>query len=200
MADNYLENKMDEYRRGVNSAPRRVITPQGTRPGHLDFTFPPRRVLVVGASLAEARHVMKQFAATGCKVAFCDVKGEWGADFARRNALRFYPVDDYSTSALAKVLDDIVYRWHGIDIVVAAEADSVATTTAFSEARRRNPMPTDYAGRLVCLADSAPSPVATSRLAADIYKMDIPLAANGLSEEIVANLALFFATEAGIFL
>jgi hypothetical protein len=50
------------------------------------------------------------------------------------------------------------------------------------------------------LADSAPSPVATSRLAADIYKMDIPLAANGLSEEIVANLALFFATEAGIFL
>ena len=48
MADNYLEKKMEEYRRG-NSAGNytRRMTPNGTKAGHILMPFPSRRVLVI---------------------------------------------------------------------------------------------------------------------------------------------------------
>lgn len=118
MADNYLENKMDEYRRRrfVSSSVRR--TPKGTRVGEINVKFPPRRVFVTGGANGLGRVIVKAFADVGCRVAFCDIDKRNGALTAQSTGSRFYPVDVTDADALHDCMMDVFNNWGDIDILV----------------------------------------------------------------------------------
>ena len=83
MADNYLERKMEEHRRGPMPAYRRRVTSRGLPPGTVSFPFPVRRIIVfsageipdavaAGNAVGLRDSLVKALAATGCRVAFTE--------------------------------------------------------------------------------------------------------------------------------
>ena len=117
MADNYLENKMEEYRAGKLSPRRTVIT--SSRPKNMfPLTFPPMRVLVTGGACGIGRGIVEIFREIGAQVAFCDIKKAEGTALAQRIGARFYPLDVTDESNLTKCVLDIFSHWGDIDVVV----------------------------------------------------------------------------------
>ncbi|WP_303297628.1 hypothetical protein [Muribaculum intestinale] len=117
MADNYLERKMEEHRRGPMPAYRRRVTSRGLPPGTVSFPFPVRRIIVfsageipdavaAGNAVGLRDSLVKALAATGCRVAFTE------ADIVSRNRLA-------QTSGACGVApgdtDIVAARWEGLD-------------------------------------------------------------------------------------
>ena len=114
MADNYLENKMEEHRRASAGVLSRRASSVGTPRGAVCTKVGELRILVTGCvaapELAEA--VIKSLATTGCKIAFA-----WAdmaaAKLAQQTGSRHYPMAD--EAACARIEKD----WGGIDVKVA---------------------------------------------------------------------------------
>lgn len=115
MADNYLENKMEEHRARA-AAPRTASA--GSRKGVLSFRFPARRVLVTGGASGIGREIVKEFSEAGCRVAFFDVDEAAGRETQRLLGARFYHLDMADFDAIEKALDALISAWGDIDIVV----------------------------------------------------------------------------------
>ena len=114
MADNYLENKMAEYRAngGKRPAQRRA---SGPRRGVLEIAFPPKRVVVAGPDSAMVRAVAEAFTAAGCRVG---ILGGTVADGAR-----CFP----ATADLAAAVGSLMHDWLEVDVLVeCGEAPGVA--------------------------------------------------------------------------
>ncbi len=119
MADNYLENKMEEHRRGGTARHYRPqLTPTGNRPGVLSVKFPPRRVFVSGGASGIGKAIVKAFVNAGCRVAFCDIDIKNGNKTAQATGARFYPADVADAAALCGCMEKIAEAWGDIDIVV----------------------------------------------------------------------------------
>lgn len=117
MADNYLENRMEEYRSG-RLASRSRTTPSMRAPKHdnaLVLRYPPMCIAVISDSpttLAEA--VVRAFTSVGCKVAFSANDIKWGNQLAQRSGARFYP----ATVSTEDMIADTVSRWDKIDRII----------------------------------------------------------------------------------
>lgn len=118
MADNYLERKMEEYRAGALSKPKRHLSPTGNRRGKLTIDFPSRRVYVTGGASGIGAAIVKAFCDAGCRVAFCDKDKDKGAETAQRCGAQYHPLDVTDTSALEASLAKVRKAWGDIDIVV----------------------------------------------------------------------------------
>lgn len=119
MADNYLENKMEEHRRGGPARHYRPqITPTGNRPGVLTIKFPPRRVFVTGGASGIGKAVVTAFMNAGCRVAFCDIDQKNGSLTAQATGARFYPADVADPEVLQACLKKVAADWGDVDIIV----------------------------------------------------------------------------------
>lgn len=118
MADNYLERKMEEHLAGHGVVYRPKLTPSGRKPGEIVFKFPSRRVFVTGGASGIGKAIVKSFAESGCKVAFCDSDSKEGTRTAQALGARFYPVDVTDVAALEKCMEDIFGLWGDIDVLV----------------------------------------------------------------------------------
>lgn len=129
MADNYLERKMEEHRRGPMPAYRRRVTSRGLPPGTVSFPFPVRRIIVfsageipdavaAGNAVGLRDSLVKALAATGCRVAFTE------ADIVSRNRLA-------QTSGACGVApgdtDIVAARWEGLDSSVTITCNDTTT-------------------------------------------------------------------------
>lgn len=57
MADNYLENKMEEHRRNSSAKKHRPkLTPTGQKAGSLCIKYPPKRVFISGGAFVSGRY------------------------------------------------------------------------------------------------------------------------------------------------
>ncbi|WP_295731449.1 hypothetical protein [uncultured Muribaculum sp.] len=139
MADNYLERKMEEHRRG-GGVPRyrQRVTSTGSRPGTVSFPFPVRRIMVSavsempttdGVALRDA--VVKALCATGARVAFIE------EDMITRDRLA------QSSGACGVAPGDtaVVYsRWEGVDAMVeicaAADRHWNVAVAPYGDSRR----------------------------------------------------------------
>lgn len=94
MADNYLENKMEEHRRGGAAPYRRHLTPTGNKPGTAVFCTEVNTVVLLEGQERLGEYleaVARRFKSTGARVAFrCSDKG-YGTRFAQENSLVFIP-------------------------------------------------------------------------------------------------------------
>lgn len=130
MADNYLENRMEEYRSGrlasrsrstqAMRAPRRADT--------LTLRYDPMTALILADTLTPVvAETVAAFTAVGARVAFTCADVKEGNALAQRSGARFYPAT-FTPDAIA---DDIVARWGGrpdvavtFDGIAVHEADS----------------------------------------------------------------------------
>ena len=103
MADNYLENKYEEFKAqqlARKSAARKVV--YRTHPDCIEVNFPPRRVFVTGGANGIGRAIVAAFRKANCQVAFCDIDSKAGNATAQQLGARFYPLDVTDTSALER--------------------------------------------------------------------------------------------------
>ena len=118
MADNYLENKFEEYkqRKGMHPAPRR--TAPRAKADEIVVKFPSRRVFVTGGASGIGKAIVEQFRKADCQVAFCDIDTRTGTHTAQMTGSRFYPADVSDAAALDECLARVIADWGGIDIVI----------------------------------------------------------------------------------
>lgn len=111
MADNYLENKMEQYRRG--GAARETVRRRG------------RRVVVAGDDARLVLAEAARYAAEGCRVAVL------AAPEGTPASVRAYPEALGTAVSLRRILHD----WHEVDLlVVAGRAEGVAAELASQRA------------------------------------------------------------------
>lgn len=118
MADNYLENRMDDLRRGNRPAYRPRLTPSGAATGKLTLNFPSRRVLVTGGANGIGRAIVEAYCRAGCRVAFFDIDRNAGQTTASATGSRFIPLDITDHEALRNEIDQLIHRWGDLDIIV----------------------------------------------------------------------------------
>lgn len=84
MADNYLERRMDEYRRSRQGAAVKHVRPtlSTLRPGQIAVDYPAQRILVTGGTTPGGQAIIRLFRQFACRVAFTD------ADSDRADATR----------------------------------------------------------------------------------------------------------------
>lgn len=138
MADNYLENKMEEHRRNCGAkAPRR--TPAAALPtarlaaeGKLIVEYPRElRVFVTGGASGIGRAIVERFRSIGAKVDFVDIDRERGAKVAQATGARFIPCDVADPAALEEALA-LTAATRG-DIDVAVNNAGIGCFTAIDE-------------------------------------------------------------------
>ncbi len=106
MADNYLGNKMDDYRSGrLNQRPARKVTPGGHRPGSLRMAINPSLTVWIGeGSLLEAgQHLIRLLAESGVRVCYRAESGKVGSEPAIRFGAKHYPPTAEAPKADAEV-------------------------------------------------------------------------------------------------
>ena len=119
MADNYLENKMEEHRRNASAKKYRPrLTPTGQKAGHLYIKYPPKRVFVSGGASGIRKAIVKAFCNAGCQVAFCDIDAKNGNLTAQETGARFLHIDVADVQALEAGLQHIADTWGDIDIII----------------------------------------------------------------------------------
>lgn len=140
MADNYLEKKMDDYRRGANSrTPRRSYTnPAAAR----CLTVEPQRIVAVisNRALLEAiLHLMQGL--PGVKVAFAGSDTHTGTKLAQATGALFVPSDPHDETTPAKVTAEATKRWDSVDtlltdiptLVSSADTDTLTAASCFGK-------------------------------------------------------------------
>lgn len=103
MADNYLENKMDEHRRaGVRPTVSRAAR---TAPS-VTLRLACRHILVDSVQHETAPAIMSTLSATGATVTFIDADTAFGTRLAQSTGARFIPLTDSLEAAIAKATAD----------------------------------------------------------------------------------------------
>lgn len=110
MADNYLENRMEEYRSGRLASKSRTTTAMRSPKRHdtLTLHYPPMTVAVIAAELSPViSETIQAFTGVGCRVAFTAANNKEGNALAQRSGARFYP----STFTHDAIIADLTARW-----------------------------------------------------------------------------------------
>ncbi len=177
MADNYLEQKMEDMRSGKlrSSSP----TPSGApRKGILQIPFPPRRVLVTGGANGIGLAIARAYLNAGCKVAVFDIDKERGQQLAQNEGVRFYHVDLSDAKKIEESFLNLLHAWRDVDIIVndagissfypLAEGtlddfDRIINTNMrpiyilarlWAIHKKKFPIPSDYGGRMINISST----------------------------------------------
>ncbi|MDE6498617.1 MAG: hypothetical protein K2L21_08155, partial [Muribaculaceae bacterium] len=126
MADNYLENKMEEYRAGRNRPAAAARAPRGC----IDLRLARARVLVAGDLAPVVETCARVFAAAGARTAVIAAGGDCGTARCYDPAM---PV--------AGVVAALIHDWHEIDLLVIAGSDTPGVASALDAARSAIPAP-----------------------------------------------------------
>lgn len=109
MADNYLENKMEEHR---NNPARRMrgITPAGRKPGYALLPFDVKTAIVKAPAVSlAAREIISELRATGCRVALISSDPE-AAKAAQQLSCIHIPSSDSATTKADELLGNSELR------------------------------------------------------------------------------------------
>lgn len=177
MADNYLEQRMEDLRNGkLRSTSTSPVSAPGK--GFLHIPFPPRRVLVTGGANGIGLAIVRSFLKAGCKVAVFDIDALKGEALAKNEGVRFYHVDVRDTDKVESAFLDLLHAWRDIDILVndvgistfmpLADSDIVyfdniintnlrpvyLLANLWAKHKRRYPIPSDYGGRMINISST----------------------------------------------
>ncbi len=118
MADNYLEKKMEDYRR---TQPVRKSSNKSQSDGWFRIRMPRLRVLMAGLIGETENSIIKLYVSSGCKVAFLHDDVRAGQMLAQSNGALFIPVSRIDSVAVAGALSIMNERWGGFDVMVYNE-------------------------------------------------------------------------------
>lgn len=178
MADNYLEQRMEDFRSGKLSSTNRQMAVNSLRKNGLNIQFPPRKVLVTGGANGIGLAIVRSFLKTGCKVAVIDKDGTAGEKLAHNEGVRFYNVDLSDREELENALSNLFSAWKDLDIVVSNAGistfqpledsdpdmfDKIIDTNlrptyiiarAWARHRKKFPIPNNFGGRLITISST----------------------------------------------
>lgn len=178
MADNYLENKMDDLRSGRLSQQMATYKRQVQQNGYLHIPFPSRRVLVTGGANGIGLAIARAFLRANCKVAVFDSDKEAGEKLAYAEGVRFYHVDISDADKLEGAFLNLLKAWRDVDIIVnnagislfkpltegdISYFDKVIDTNArpiyilarlWAMHRKKYPTLSDYGGRMINISST----------------------------------------------
>lgn len=182
MADNYLEQRMEDLRSGKLRASLSPASTASTsnprRKGYLQVPFPPRRVLVTGGANGIGLAITRSFLNVGCKVAIFDCDKSQGEALARNEGVRFYEVDLTDAEKVESAFLNLLQSWRDVDIIVnnagvstfspLAESslsyfDKVIDTNLrpifilanlWAKHKKKYPIPSEYGGRMINISSS----------------------------------------------
>ncbi len=123
MADNYLERKMEDYRRGV--APRQH--------GSAAHGLNPWRVLVTFGGNETGRQLVTRLCGAGCKVAFCDTELRRGRALSQSTGSQFHPVNICDAEALERAARYASEHWSGLDAIIDTMPGATADLPRIAE-------------------------------------------------------------------
>lgn len=114
MADNYLENKMEEHRRSRAVATYRSKRSQNTISfGSYKTDLAQRHVVVDINRQSLCSAVVSRMAAAGCRVAFTTDDIAFGRRLAQSSGSRFYP-----SYTIDRMIDDVCVHWGSADLLI----------------------------------------------------------------------------------
>lgn len=133
MADNYLENKMEQHLRSSSGqAVKRVRSTYRPGPHELVLEFPQLRVLVIDGAEGRGRDIVAAYRSIGALVDFTGIDRHAGAATAQATGARFLPVTGDDDSLLSMAHRSVTDRG-GLDVVIGNLPDTVT----FQETIRR---------------------------------------------------------------
>lgn len=115
MADNYLENKMEELRSGRLGAPRRRNV-MASKPDGLVFPVKALRVLILAGNKKDIAEICEAFTAPGCRVAVASRQPASETDLAADHGLRYFAGSDAEATFTA-----LIKAWRDVDAVVSLD-------------------------------------------------------------------------------
>lgn len=113
MADNYLENRMADYRSGQTSAS--VQAAKATRTA-IKKNSP--SVLIVGGETEKGKQLIRYFRSLGWRVAFTHPALTDGRTLAQTTGAQHHPIDPMNGEALNGSICLIAERWGHLDMIV----------------------------------------------------------------------------------
>ena len=105
MADNFLERRMEDMRRGVLSHGW-AVSPGG------------KRVLVLCNDAERTEGVVRRLRGEGCRVAFTGTDVAVGTRLAQSSGAQFHPVGACDFEGLERSLSLIWRSWRGVDLIL----------------------------------------------------------------------------------
>lgn len=182
MADNYLEQRMEDLRSGkLRAAPTSSSSSSSSNPrrkGYIQVPFPPRRVLVTGGANGIGLAITRSFMNAGCKVAVFDRDKTAGELLARNEGIRFYEVDLTDADKLQSAFLNLLQSWRDVDIIVnnagvstftPLEESSISSfnkvidtnlrpifiiANLWAKHKKKYPIPSDYGGRMINISST----------------------------------------------
>ncbi|MDE5789993.1 MAG: hypothetical protein K2H96_02025 [Muribaculaceae bacterium] len=151
MADNYLERKMEDLRRGTPVSSRR--TSSGPQKGYVRFPFPARKVMIAGLNGILALPVIREFSKPGCKVAFIHSDAGIGSRFAREEGVRFHHLSNDDSISLEKAFDETIKAWREVDIIVCPPSIAHVLSKKWERHLQITPIPGTYRRRMIILSE-----------------------------------------------
>lgn len=187
MADNYLENKMEEYKRGARSkAAPRLVT--GTREGHLDLPVAQRCVAFIGFGEAAAE-TARLFVKLGMRVAMMVAGDLTEAQAAFGGSVRIYQVADYSYASITAVMSERLRDWKCLHLAVdAAGVGADVCARCLLDVRAAYPVPLTGPAEVISLCGEVCSCQEVRSLAVN---------ANGARSGQIAGLCAVFCSSCG---
>lgn len=138
MADNYLENKMEEHRRAAAGALPRRYSPLGRKRGVVGFEIGEKNVFIVGCERSQAvtRAIVTAMGESGFRVAFVwdDIKN--GRSLAQTTSTRHYPFSDVEKARAMVLADrgsidiDIDIYCDKVDMIVGGKSLTIVSQTS----------------------------------------------------------------------
>lgn len=159
MADNYLEQRMEDLRTGrlKQQSGRLKMAPGTTGKGYIRFPFPQRRVLIIGSLGVIEKEIARSYLRAGCRVAIFDNSTEPGESMAKEEGVRFFNVDWQNESALQNAFEKLLKAWLDVDVVINSVFDIcnkqldalLGLLKLWNAHRKRFAIPNEYGGRII---------------------------------------------------
>ena len=134
MADNYLEKKMEEYRRGtprpvMRRSPSGVARNIAAMPCALSGAF-----FVCNGQLSPLlRACATALRDTSCRIGFCSIDHSYGNKTAQQLSFQFYPIAEFSDRSVENVIFKASESFGKIDAIIKENDSGVEISGAGSK-------------------------------------------------------------------
>lgn len=193
MADNYLERKMEDLRRGKLRHDSQRSSGQAMK-GFVRLPMPSRRVMIIGGCSEPYLSVARIFLKRDCKVAVVDSDITTGEKMASKEGIRFIAGDPSSEDNLKEGFQNIVSAWRDIDIIICPPSSAQFLSLLWMKHKERFPIPSEYGGRVIVISDTEdfhlPETGLTDKFGINVNHISLRSKEH---DNAVASLALFLS-------
>lgn len=125
MADNYLENKMEDYRRGVTAKTSRRSRSCAAAIS-APISLPPHNIILFISTPGLLSAILDVFhGIQGMKVAFAATDAREGSKLAQSTGSMFVPVRQLDAAAAVQLHKEATRRWSTVDVIMTDCPDCI---------------------------------------------------------------------------